>query len=168
MGVQRSAAVLRWFFSRTGRRGGEHDQWLAGVVFLGGLLVFGLLAEDFVEGHGSGQRMVVAFHASSSLAMRVSSSASSRYSYSCLGFMLREVLIGCRLAMKVSNRAVSVYSNATSWAQALEFASTRTGSRATLEWLFPVERVTLVRLLLAMGGDGRDIAVPGYGEVARV
>ena len=26
----------------------------------------------------------------------------------------------------------------------------------------------LVRLFLAMGGDGRDVAVPGDGEVARV
>jgi len=34
-------------------------------------------------------------------------------------------------------------------------------------WLFPVERVALVRLFLAMGGDGRDVAVPGDGEVAR-
>ena len=35
-------------------------------------------------------------------------------------------------------------------------------------WLFPVERVALVRLFLAVGGDGRDVAVPGYGEVVRV
>ena len=35
-------------------------------------------------------------------------------------------------------------------------------------WLFPVERVALVRLFLAMGGDGWDVAVPGYGEVVRV
>ena len=37
-----------------GQAQGEHDQWLAGVVLSVGLLVFGLLVEDFVEGTGLG------------------------------------------------------------------------------------------------------------------
>lgn len=44
-----------------GQAQGEHDQRFAGVVLPGGLFVFGLLVEDFVEGHGSGQWLVVAF-----------------------------------------------------------------------------------------------------------
>ncbi len=35
-------------------------------------------------------------------------------------------------------------------------------------WLFPVERVALARLFLAVVDDGRDAAVPNDDEVVRV